>query len=43
MRKANWIGHMLRTNCVGLNHVIEGKKEGRIEVAGKRGNSNERK
>jgi len=36
MRKANWVGHILRTNCV-LNHVIDGKKQGRIEVTGRRG------
>jgi IMP dehydrogenase/GMP reductase len=35
-RKANWIGHILRRNCL-IKHVIEGKKEERIEVAGKRG------
>jgi hypothetical protein len=34
-RKANWIGHILRRNC-HLKHVIEGKKEGRITVAGRR-------
>jgi len=34
-RKANWIGHILRMNCL-LKHVIEGKIEGRIEVTGKR-------
>jgi hypothetical protein len=28
-RKANWIGHILRRNCL-LNHVTEGKIEGRI-------------
>jgi hypothetical protein len=28
-RKANWIGHILRRNCL-LKHVIEGKSEGRI-------------
>jgi hypothetical protein len=27
-RKANWIGHNLRGNCL-LKHVIEGKIEGR--------------
>jgi hypothetical protein len=27
-KKANWIGHMLRTNCL-QKHVIEGKTEGR--------------
>ena len=35
-RKANWIGHTLRKNCL-LKHVIEGKIEGRIEVTGRRG------
>jgi hypothetical protein len=35
-RKANWIGHILRRNCL-LKHVIEGKIEGRIEVTGRRG------
>jgi len=35
-RKANWIGHFLRRNCL-LKHVIEGKTEGRIEVMGRRG------
>jgi hypothetical protein len=35
-RKANWIGHMLRRNCL-LKHVIEGKIEGRTEVTGRRG------
>ena len=28
-KKANWIGHILRRNCV-LKHVIEGKVERRI-------------
>jgi hypothetical protein len=28
-RKANWIGHILRRNCL-LKHVIEGKREGRL-------------
>jgi len=28
-RKANWIGHILRRNCL-LRHVTEGKVEGRI-------------
>jgi hypothetical protein len=27
-RKANWIGHILRRNCL-LEHVIEGKLEGK--------------
>jgi hypothetical protein len=35
-RKANWIGHILCRNCL-LEHVIEGKMEGRIEVMGRRG------
>ena len=35
-RKANWIGHILRRNCL-LKHVIEGKIDGRIEVTGRRG------
>jgi hypothetical protein len=34
--KANWIGHILRRNCL-LKHVIEGKLEGRIEMTGTRG------
>jgi hypothetical protein len=34
--KANWIGHILRRNCL-LKHVIEGKTEGIIEVAQRRG------
>ena len=36
-RKANWIGLILRRNCL-LRRVIEGKiKKGRIEVIGRRG------
>jgi hypothetical protein len=35
-RNANWIGHILRRNCL-LKHVIEGKVEGRIEMTGRRG------
>jgi hypothetical protein len=34
-RKANWIGHNLRRNCL-LQQVIEGKIKGRIEVTGRR-------
>ena len=34
--KANWIGHILRTNC-HLQRVIEGKVNGGIEVTGRRG------
>jgi hypothetical protein len=35
-RKANWIGHILRRNCL-LKEVIEGKIKGRIEVTRRRG------
>jgi hypothetical protein len=35
-RKANWIGHIVRRNCL-LKHVIEGKLEGRIEMTRRRG------
>ena len=35
-RKANWICHILRRNCL-LERVIEGKIKGRIEVTGRRG------
>jgi hypothetical protein len=35
-RKAKWIGHILRRNCL-LKHVIEGKLEGRIYMTGRRG------
>ena len=34
-RKANWIGHILRGNCI-LNPGIEGKIKGRIEVTERR-------
>jgi hypothetical protein len=34
IRKANWIGHILRRNCL-LKHVIEGKLEGKIEMTGR--------
>jgi hypothetical protein len=34
-RKANWIGHILRINCL-LKHVIEGKLEGRNGKTGRR-------
>jgi hypothetical protein len=33
--KANWIGQVLRRNCL-LKHVIEGKIEERLEVTGRR-------
>jgi hypothetical protein len=35
-RKANWIGHILRRNCL-LEQVIEGKIKGGIEMTGRRG------
>jgi hypothetical protein len=34
-QKANWIGHILRRNCL-LQQVIEGKVKGGIEVTGRR-------
>jgi hypothetical protein len=34
--KANWIGHILRRNCL-LQRAIEGKIKGGIEVTGRRG------
>jgi hypothetical protein len=36
IRTANWVGYILRRNCL-LQHVIEGKIQGRIEVTGRRG------
>ena len=35
-RKANWIGHILRRNCL-LKQVTEGKIKGQIEVTRIRG------
>jgi hypothetical protein len=35
-RKANWISHIWRRNCL-LQRVIEGKIQGGIEVTGRRG------
>ena len=35
-RKANWIGHILRRNCL-LQQVIERKIKGQIEVTRRRG------
>jgi hypothetical protein len=35
-RKANWIGHSLRRNCL-LLQVTEGKTQGGIEVTGRQG------
>ena len=37
-RKANWIGHILRRNCL-LKQVIEGKIKGQIEMTRRRGRS----
>jgi len=34
-RKANWIGHILRRNCI-LKQVIEGKTKGEMEVTKRR-------
>jgi hypothetical protein len=34
--KANWIGHIWRSNCLLILPVTEGKMEGRIEVTGRR-------
>ena len=35
-RKANWIGHILRRNCL-LKQVIEGKIKGQMGVTRRRG------
>ena len=35
-RKANWIGHILRRNCL-LKQVVEGKIKGEIEVTRRQG------
>jgi hypothetical protein len=35
-RKVNWIGHILRRNCL-LKQVLEGKIKGQIEVTRRRG------
>ena len=35
-RKANWIGHILRRNCL-LQRVSEGKIQGGIQVTRRRG------
>jgi hypothetical protein len=35
-KNANWIGHILRGNCL-LKYVIEGKMKGRTEVTRRRG------
>ena len=35
-RKPNWIGHILRRNCL-LKQVIEGKIKGEMDVTRRRG------
>jgi len=40
IRKANWIGHILRRNCL-LERVTEGMIQGGIEVIGRQGRSTE--
>jgi hypothetical protein len=35
-RMANWLGHVLGTNCI-LKHIIEKKVEGKIEATERRG------
>ena len=40
-RKANWIGHILRRDCL-LKQIIEGKIKGQIEVTGRRGRRRKR-
>ena len=35
-RKANWIGHILRRNCL-IQQIVEGKVKGWVEVTGRRG------
>jgi hypothetical protein len=37
-RKVNWLGHIWRRNW-RLDHVIQGKVEGKTEVIGRRGRS----
>jgi hypothetical protein len=37
-RKVNWIGHILRRNCL-LQQVTEGSIKGEIEVTGRLGRS----
>jgi hypothetical protein len=36
LRKAKWIGHILRRNCL-LKHLVGGNIEGNVEDARKRG------
>jgi len=40
-REANWIGHILRRNCL-LKQVIKGKINGEMEVARRRGRRREK-
>jgi hypothetical protein len=40
-RKANWIGYILRRNCL-LQRVTEGKIQGGIEVTGRQGRSHKK-
>ena len=40
--KANWIGHILRRNCL-LKQVIEGKIKEKMEVARRRGRRRKKK
>jgi len=40
-RKANWIGHSLRRNCL-LQGVMEGEMKGGIEVTGRPGRRREK-
>jgi len=40
-RKANWIGHVLRRNCI-LQQIIEGKIKGQIEVTRRGGRRRKR-
>ena len=40
-RKSNWIGHILRRNCL-LKQVIEGKIKEELEVARRRGRRREK-
>ena len=40
-RKANWIGHILRRNCL-LKQVIEGNVKGEMEVTRRRGRRREK-
>ena len=40
-RKANWIGHILRRNCL-LKQVIEGKIKGEMDVTRRQGRRREK-